>query len=312
MELITRWDKFKTVSRFEMIDARCYCCRGVFTGVRLYLSQVLQKESTAIICNSCVAARSLRRRHTNPPPSSEISKLLRSILTKQWGLCAITGEPLQWGYNCSPDHIVSVGGSGSGKKSPWDAGNLQMVSIAANNFKGDLSMGQTTHLLSALRGDCDLQNPRIRSGQRGTQSAILSNHARGSSGRRSSKGRKNMVVEIDTKWVRDHWESNPVCYWSGLPFPSDDLPGMTYTVSLDRLDDRIGYTFTNTVLCLAPFNRMRANGSNYVIGSGMGPGRTQDYIHTLRSPEPIRSARFRMMQEKYPRYSVSFPDDLPF
>lgn len=296
MTLITRWDEFRSVRYLDTIDARCCCCKGIFTGARFHLRKVLQRNNTGILCNSCKGANTLRRRHTDPPSLPEVSALLRSILTKQWGLCAITGEPLQWGFNVSPDHIVSVGGSKTGKKSPWDPGNLQIVSIAANNFKNDLSMGHSLHLLSALRGECDLQNPRIRFGKQGTQSACLAASARTNSKHRSSKGRDGMVVEIDTQWTREQWRSNPVCYWSGLPFPEDDIRGMTYTVSLDRINDHVGYTRENTVLCLSPFNRVRVNGSSHKVGAGMNPTQTRDYILALKT------GRWHQVQSHYPVY----------
>lgn len=297
MPLITRWGEFSAVRQLEIIDARCCCCRGVFTGARFHLRKVLQRNNAVIVCNSCMGAHGLQRRHTDAPTQSEVSQLLRLTLARQWGLCAITGENLQWGHNCSPDHTIAVGGSKSGEKSPWDPDNLQVVSIAANQLKGDLTMGQTTHLLSALRGEVNLVNTRIRFGSSGrTQSALLAAHARGRTKKRSSMGREGMAVGIDTQWIRDQWRSNPVCYWSGLPFPDDDLQGMTYTVSLDRLDDRIGYTRENTVLCLSPFNRMRANGSNHKVGSGMTPDQTRDYILALKT------GRWAQVQSHYPVY----------
>lgn len=292
-----------------MVSARCGCCRGIFTGSRSGLDRVLQRHNTVIVCNTCVASQNLQQRHTDAPPRSEISRVLRSILASQGGRCAITGQPLRWGFNISPDHIVAAG---SRVRSPWDPSNLQVVSIAANKLKGDLTMQQTQHLIHALCSG-ELVNPQIRFSQGGgTQSSLLACHARLNSKRRSSKGRSGMHVEIDKGWIRDQWRSNLYCYWSGLPLPGDDLRGMTYTVSLDRLDDRVGYTFTNTVLCLSPFNRMRANGSSLVIGSGMSPGMTQAYIHALRAPEPIRSARFMALRENHPRYKVSHPGELPF
>lgn len=298
MTVITRWDEFKSARYLDVLDVRCCCCRGVFTGARFHLRRVLQRANSyeTIICNSCRVCNNLRHRHTNAPPVSEVSNLLRSILARQWGLCAITGEPLQWGYECSPDHIVSVGGSKSGKKAPWDHTNIQVVSIAANQLKGDLTMGQVDHLLSALKGECDLINPRVRVGMMGTQSSGLAGSARTSSKQRSSKGREGMLVEIDTQWIRDQWQSNPFCYWSGLPLPGDDLRGMTYTISLDRLSDHVGYTRDNTILCLAPFNRMRANGSPLKVGSGMSPSLTRDYILALKT------GRWHQVQSYYPQY----------
>lgn len=224
-------------------------------------------------CVSCTAVNALLSRHSDRPGQKSVSDQLRSRLADQGGRCALTGEPIRWGYNCSPDHINPildgrVGARKADRTAPFDLGNIQIVSINANKLKGSLSKDQFKQSLLIYQGKAD--NPVVtadyKSGESIRSRLLCSCRSR-------SKDRGHKVPKINRQWIADQIDrQDGRCYWSGAPLPNyqfgtgyrrDTDPKIRYLLdlSIDRLDESIGYDWDNCVICLMNLNLARSGGT---------------------------------------------------
>ena len=81
-----------------------------------------------------------------------------------------------------------------------------------------------------------------------------------------SAKKRNQICDIDIEWVQKKYkEQNGLCFWFGIEMIPSIIPNHPQQPSLDRLDNAIGYTKDNTVLCCLFANLGRKNSSKEIM-----------------------------------------------
>ena len=75
-----------------------------------------------------------------------------------------------------------------------------------------------------------------------------------------SAKKRGLEVTIEEKDLQNQWDKqNGLCYYTGKPMSMNFGDRPPDLVSIERLDNSIGYTPSNIVLCRWVINRMRSN-----------------------------------------------------
>ncbi len=233
-----------------------------------------------IYCRSCWASAGLATKHTGVNGKQAAQWLARSWKVHDRS-CHYTGEPLGWIAGLSPDHITpitTISGTPSWRmrkadRVPWDPSNIMPCSANTNKLKGALPSDDFFSLIRGIRSGWLVNTPS--QGTISILARILNNC------RSTSKCRGHQPPAIDEGWILDQIDrQNGLCHWSGLTLPDYQIDrGLigkkvpktilryTFDISIDRMDESIGYYPEGCVICLAPFNMARSGGRRLGDGS---------------------------------------------
>lgn len=76
---------------------------------------------------------------------------------------------------------------------------------------------------------------------------------------KSNAKARNLIFEIDHDFIEDLWvKQNGLCFYTKIPMKLNTIGGNNpYQVSINRVNNTIGYTKENTVLCCQSITYMK-------------------------------------------------------